>query len=124
MRNRPIPKRIPPLRWRQPVLVWTPMALALAFGWPALALMNEGGLAATLLIAGAVAFAIGLLSMGVAWMMGAAPRTRRVAILHFLGPSAVIALATPFAFRWILQMIAEAEGHAAPAAVSLPLAAT
>ena len=34
MRGQPIPQRIPPLTWRKPAFLWTPIALALAIGWP------------------------------------------------------------------------------------------
>ena len=106
---RPVPRRIPPLRWRQPAFLWTPAALALALGWPALALREDAGLPEVVAIAGALAFAVGFLSLGCAWAIGRPPRTRRAVILHLLWPGAVAALAAPFVYRTLVVTIAIAQ---------------
>jgi hypothetical protein len=41
MRGPPIPQRIPPLAWRAPAILWTPLALAVAIGWPAAIFYDE-----------------------------------------------------------------------------------
>ena len=48
----PIPQRIPPLTWRQPAFLWTPLALAVAIGWPAVLFYNDYGLQQLVVIAG------------------------------------------------------------------------
>lgn len=101
----PIPRRIPPLTWRQPVLLWTPIALALALGWPVLALMNEPGIARTIVITGATAFAIGLLSLGVTWALGRPPRTHHEVLTHLILAGAIAALGAPFVLERVLQTL-------------------
>ena len=110
----PIPRRIKPLQWRQPALVWTPIALAMALGWPAFLLNSEAGFAPAMLIAGAVAFAAGLVSMGVAWMIGKPPRSRRVVLLHIVLPGAIAAFAAPFVLGFVLRLVAQAQNANAP----------
>ena len=36
--------RFPPMRWREPVLLWAPVAFVLSVGWPILALGSGLGL--------------------------------------------------------------------------------
>ncbi len=88
----PIPQRIPPLMWRRPSWLWTPLALALALGLPAAVFMNDPALQRFALVAGALVFALALLTLGASWALGRAPRTRRVVLLHVLGGGVAAAL--------------------------------
>lgn len=103
MPERPIPQRIPPLQWRAPAYVWTPLALALAIGWPAALFYQEPVLQRAALIAGAVVFALALAALGVSWARGAPPRARRVVVLHVVLAGALTALAAPFALTRLLS---------------------
>lgn len=106
MRRPHIPSRIPPLVWRKPAFVWTPLALGAAVGWPALALQQDGAIAQLALIVGATTFAIGLVTLGVGWMFGRPPRSYRTVILHVLTAGAIVALASPFVLTQILSTLA------------------
>lgn len=77
-----------------------------------MALREDSGLSQIVLIAGAAAFAVGLLSLGAAWAFGRAPRTRREALLHLLWPGAAAAMASPFVFTLLLRLVAQARGVA------------
>ena len=118
----PIPRRIPPLAWRQPVLLWTPVALLLGLGWPALALRESNALALTALIAGAIVFAASFITMGAAWIIGRAPRTRRDVIQHFLGAGLIVAIAAPFVLTSLLDAVAAAEHTATGLRAATPYA--
>lgn len=120
----PIPRRIPPLAWRQPVLVWTPVALALALGWPALLLREEPGLAQAALIGGAVVFAASFVSMGGAWLIGRAPRTRRDVMQHFLVTGIIAALGAPFVVTSLLDTVAQAQQSSTGLRAAAPYALT
>ena len=96
MEATPIPQRIPPLRWRDPALVWTPMALAAAIGWPALIFFGEPALQRLALAAAAGVFTLALLSLAGSWMIGRPPRTRRTVVMHVVVAGGIGALATPF----------------------------
>lgn len=109
MRSPPIPQRIPPLRWRQPAFLWTPLALALAIGWPAALFWDDRGPLRVTLVALLIIFALGLLSLGVSWMLGRAPRTRRIVVLHVVTAGVIATLAAPFALTRILATLAEGE---------------
>jgi hypothetical protein len=109
MRSPPIPQRIPPLEWRKPAFIWTPLALALAIGWPAAALPNDVALQRLALVVGAVVFALALLTLGASWALGRAPRTRRVVVLHVLFAGVLSALAAPFVLIELLAFVAGAE---------------
>lgn len=106
----PIPRRIKPLTWRKPVLLWTPVALALALGWPAFLLGGDAGLTPVILIVGAAAFAAGLVTLGASWIVRRPPRTRRVVLLHLVFAGAVAALAAPFVWQIVLRNVAGAGG--------------
>lgn len=121
MRPAPIPHRIPPLAWRKPALLWTPLALAAAIGWPALALANDGGLAQLALICGATAFAIGLITLGASWAFGHGPQSRRAVILHVLCAGLLVALAAPFAMTGLLAQLAELKSAGAGAAFTFSM---
>jgi hypothetical protein len=103
----PLPRRIPPLTWRQPVLVWTPTALVLALGWPALMLQGEPGVMQTALIGGAIVFAASFMTLGGAWILGRAPRTRRDVMQHFLIAGFIVSLGAPFVLTALLDSLAQ-----------------
>jgi len=105
----PIPQRIAPLTWRRPTFLCTPLALALAIGGPALVFYNEPGVSRLVLITGMAVFAMALVSLGAAWALGHAPRTRRVVVLHILGAGAVAALLAPFVLTELLGAVANYE---------------
>ena len=109
MRSPPIPQLIPPLEWREPAFIWTPIALALAIGWPAALLPNDVALQRLALVAGAVVFAFALLTLGASWALGRAPRTRRTVVLHVLFAGVAAALAAPFVLSELLALVAGAE---------------
>jgi hypothetical protein len=121
-----IPQRIPPLTWRRPSLLWTPVALALAIGWPAALFYSEPGLQRLALITGAAVFALALISLGVSWALGRAPRARRIVVLHVVVAGAITALAAPFVLTELLAAVADYESAGAVAnftlAMSLALA--
>jgi hypothetical protein len=103
----PVPRRIPALTWRQPVLIWTPAAVALALGWPAFMLQGEPALMQTALIGGAIVFAACFVTLGAVWMLGHAPRTRRDVMQHFLVAGLIVALCAPFALTALLDSLAQ-----------------
>lgn len=112
------------MAWRQPVLVWTPIALALGLGWPALMLREEPGLAQAALVGGAIVFAASFVSMGGAWLLGRAPRTRRDVMQHFLYTGVVVALGAPFAVAAILGAVAQAQHSETGLRAAAPYALT
>lgn len=103
----PVPRRIPALTWRQPVLVWTPAAVVLALGWPALMLQGEPALMQTALIGGAIVFAASFVTLGGAWMLGRAPRTRGDVMQHFLVAGFIVAVGAPFVLTALLDSVAQ-----------------
>lgn len=103
----PVPRRIAPMTWRQPVLLWTPAALVLALGWPALSLRDAPGLMQTALIGGAITFAASFTTLGAAWLLGRAPRTHRDVIQHFLVTGALVSLCAPFVMNSLLDSLAQ-----------------
>jgi len=109
MRSPPIPQLIPPLEWRKPVFIWTPIALALAIGGPAALFANDVALQRLTLVAGAVVFALALLTLGASWAFGRAPRTRRVVVLHVLFAGVLAALVAPFVLTELLALLAGGE---------------
>ncbi|MES1199642.1 MAG: hypothetical protein ABUS48_06655 [Pseudomonadota bacterium] len=92
----PIPRRIPPLSWRQPFFIWTPIAVVLALGWPAALLQDQDGFMALALTAGATGMAASVVALGGAWLLGRPPRTRASVIRNVAWTGAVIAAAAPF----------------------------
>lgn len=122
MRSPPIPQRIPPLRWRRPSFIWTPIALAIAIGWPALVLSDQPSLQRVAVIAGAVVFTLALLTLGASWALGRAPRTRRVVVVHVLLAGAAAAFLAPFVLAEVLAFAAaEAAGEKLSAAMSMAM---
>lgn len=117
----PIPQRIPPLIWRRPAFLWTPLALAIAVGWPLALLRDDPALANTALVAGAVVYALALVSLGAAWVIGRAPRTRRDVVMHILAAGALTSLAAPFVLTRLLGAVADYEQTGAAEAFSMQM---
>ena len=109
MRGPPIPQRIPPLAWRQPAFLWTPLALALAIGWPVGLFYDDLGPQRFVIVSLFVVFAVALVTLGVSWLAGRAPKSRRVVVLHVVIAGAIAALAAPFALTWLLEAVADYE---------------
>lgn len=107
----PIPRRTRPLTWRAPALLWTPVALALAIGGPALALMRDQSLGQTALIFGAGVYALALLSLGVAWGVGRPPRTRGGVIGHIVVAGGLVSLAAPLVLTRLLLWVGESRAQ-------------
>jgi hypothetical protein len=121
MRSPPIPQRIAPLRWRQPAILWTPFALAIAIGWPAALFWDDLGPQRLAVAALFVIFALALITLGASWMLGKAPRSRRIVVLHVVVAGMLVALAAPFALTWVLAAIADHEGRGAPEPFTLAM---
>lgn len=119
----PIPQLIPPLSWRAPAPIWTPVALALAIGWPAMMLSGDSGAARGVLIAGAATFALALVSLGASWVIGRPPCTHRSVIVHVLAAGALVALAAPFMLVGLIE-VAAASRTPDDAVLALPLSAS
>jgi|CXWL01.1.fsa_nt_gi hypothetical protein len=98
----PIPERIPPLSWRRPVLIWLPLSLALSIGWPAALLRGEAETRHLALAAGAIAFALGLVTLGAGWVAGRPPKARRIVVMHIVIGGAIAALMTPYLLPSVL----------------------
>lgn len=102
-----VPQRIRPLTWRRPSVLWTPLALAVAIGWPAALFYNEVGLQRLVLVLGAAVFAVALITLGISWMLGRAPKARRVVVLHVVIAGALASLAAPFVITQALEVVAQ-----------------
>ncbi len=111
MRGQPIPQRIPPLAWRKPAFLWTPIALALSIGWPIALFYEDVGAQRLAITALFVVFAMALVTLGVSWMTGRPPKSRRIVVLHVVTAGVITALVAPFALTWLLALIAH-EGAA------------
>ena len=109
MRALPIPQRIPPLAWRRPAFIWTPLALALAIGGPAGLFYRDGALQQMALMAGAGVFAVALVTLGVSWAIGRAPRARRIVVAHVVVAGALASLSAPFILTELLRAVADYE---------------
>lgn len=107
MRGPPIPQRIPPLSWRQPAFIWTPLALAIAIGWPAALFWDDAGPQRFVIVALFVIFAAALITLGASWVLGRAPKSRRIVVLHVVSAGAVAALVAPFVLTWLLEAVAD-----------------
>lgn len=113
MRGQPIPQRIPPLAWRKPAFLWTPIALTFAIGWPAALFYEEHGPQRLAIASLFVVFAIALVTLGASWVAGKPPRSRRVVVLHVVTAGVIAALAAPFMLTWLLGVVAEYEHQGA-----------
>jgi hypothetical protein len=117
---RAIPHRIPPLRWRQPAFLWTPIALAIAIGWPAALFSVDSAPQRLALVAGAAVFALALITLGASWAMGKPPRARRIVVLHVVIAGAIAALVMPFVLTEVLAAVA-GDGETFSIAMSLAM---
>ena len=126
MRGPPIPQRIPPLSWRKPAFLWTPIALALSIGWPAALFYEAVGPQRLIISSLLVVFALALVSLGVSWATGRAPKSRRIVVLHVVTAGALAALTAPFVLTWLLRMVAghEHEGAAEHFSLAMSVATT
>lgn len=93
----PIPQRIAPLSWRKPAFIWTPLALALAAGWPAALFAQQPGLQRLALLGAIAVFAVALASLGAAFALGRVPKARRDIVRHVLMAATAVALLAPLA---------------------------
>lgn len=118
----PIPQRVAPLTWRKPAVLCTPLALALAIGWPAALFWHEPNLLRLILVAGMTVFALALCSLGLSWAVGRAPKSRRAAVLHVLCAGALVAVLAPFALTELLGALATYNNAAAGEGFSLAMA--
>lgn len=123
MRGPPIPQRIPPLSWRKPAFLWTPVALAFSIGWPAALFYEAAGPQRLIISALFVVFALALVSLGLSWAMGHAPKARRIVVLHVVLAGAVAALAAPIVLTWLLATVPSHETGGAGEHVSLAMSA-
>lgn len=122
MSGPPIPQRIPPLAWRKPAFLWTPLALALAIGWPTGLFYNDPGPQRAVLVALFVVFALALVTLGATWAMGHAPKTRRTVIVHVVVAGAITSLLAPFVLTELLATISRGEAESGDGAFTLAMA--
>lgn len=118
-----VPELIPPLRWRGPAILWTPLALVLAVGWPALLLGSDTTMARGVGAAGVLTFILGLSTLGFAWARGKPPRSHRDVLLHLVIAGALVSVTAPFAMVWLIEAAA-AQRNPGAEEVSLPLSAS
>ena len=118
-----VPELIPPLKWRGPAIIWTPLALALAIGWPALLLSSDGTMARGIGAAGVLTFILGLSTLGISWARGKPPHTHRDVLIHLVVSGALVSLAAPFVMVWLIEAAA-AQRNPGADEVSLPLSAS
>jgi hypothetical protein len=121
MRGQPIPQRIAPLAWRKPAFLWTPIALALAIGWPVALFYDEVGPQRLAITALFVVFAVALVTLGASYAIGQPPKSRRIVVLHVVTAGVVAALLAPFVLTWLLGVVAETEHQGAAAQFSLAM---
>ncbi|MGQ0532675.1 MAG: hypothetical protein ACT4OF_08310 [Caulobacteraceae bacterium] len=124
MRGPPIPQRIPPLAWRQPAFLWTPLALALAIGWPALLFWDDIGPQRVAIAALFIVFAMALVTLGASWLFAWAPKARRIVVLHVVIAGAFAALAAPFVLTRVLAAVAADWSAAEHFSLAMSLATT
>ncbi len=122
MAQPPVPQRMPPLNWRRPTVLWTPVALTAAIGWPAALFYNDAGLQRLVVMAGAAVFALALLTLGVSWAIHRPPRTRRTAVMHVIVAGAISSLAAPFVLTALVSAAGAYSRAGASAQFSLPMA--
>jgi hypothetical protein len=103
----PIPNRMPPLTWRKPAILWTPLALALAIGWPALVFAGDRALQQLALTANAGVFALALTTLGASWLTGRPPRTRRTVVMHVVVAGVIASLVSPFVLTQLLAAVVD-----------------
>lgn len=104
MGGSPIPQRIPPLRWRGPAFLWTPLALALAIAAPLGVFYDDPGLQRVLLAGAIATFVIALAALGVAWLAFGAPKARRQVVAYVVGAGSIVALAAPLTLPELIEI--------------------
>jgi hypothetical protein len=124
MRGPPIPQRIAPLSWRKPAFLWTPLALALAIGWPAALFYEDPGAQRLAIAALFVVLAIALATLGASWALGRPPKSRRIVVLHVVTAGVVAALAAPFVLTLVLSSITDHQGAASQISIAMSFATT
>lgn len=124
MRGPPIPQRIPPLAWRKPAFLWTPIALALAIGWPLAAFYDDRTPQRLVITALFAVFAIALVTLGASYALGRAPKTRRIVVLHVVAAGVIAALTAPFVLTLLLSTLTEHAGATAHFSVAMSVATT
>lgn len=75
---------------------WLPVSLAVAVGWPGALFYSNPETLTPVLVAGAVAFALALASLGATWAAGRAPKERRIVVLHVVLAGAAAATLSPW----------------------------
>jgi hypothetical protein len=103
--------------------LWTPLGLGVAISWPTALFYNDAGLQHLSIIVSAAVFAFALVTLGVSWGLGAAPRTRRTVILHVLAAGLIAALIGPLALAQLLASLADDQKTGVAANFSLPMSA-
>jgi hypothetical protein len=109
-------------------MLWTPVALALGISWPAAMFFDEPAMQRAALIVGAAGFAVALVTLGASWLLGRAPKARRIVVLHVVAAGGVASLAAPFVTAELLTLVSNTESSAAAdsslamAAATAPLA--
>jgi len=101
--------------------LWTPIALAVAIGLPAVLFYQEPNLQRLALVAGAAIFALALVTLGVGWALGNAPRARRIVVLHVVIAGGLVALIAPFLLKELLAAVANYETAGAGANFTLAM---
>lgn len=115
-----IPKRIPPLTWRKPVGLWTPLALALALGWPAL--LFEQPQAQRLALAFAlIAAAVACVTLSMQWRRQGAVKARLTVVGHGVAGAALTAISAPFTAHGFDSFAAALATTPLLLAIALPL---
>lgn len=117
----PIPQRIPPLRWRSPSFLWTPVSLAAAIGWPAAVVGTNQSALRLSLLTGATVFTLALLVLGANWARGQAPRDRRNVVTHVVWAGVAVYLLAPFFFSDLVSVAAN--GPAAQTSIGYDMSA-
>lgn len=107
----PVPQRIPPLSWRSPAVLWTPLALAAGVGWPALAIGSNPAALRLALLFGASVFATGLLALSANWAAGRPPRSRANVVAHLVWAGAAVSLLAPFFVADLFSVATQGAAH-------------
>jgi len=83
---------------------------------------NDADLQRVIVVVSACVFAFALVTLGVSWGLGAAPRTRRTVILHVLGAGVLASIAAPYVLTRLLGAVAGYQR--AGAAIDVPVTAS
>jgi len=109
MESPPIPERIPPLRWREPALLWTPLALVLALGLPFGLFFFDRSLQISALTTLICAFVLALGWLGLSWVRGRPPKARRLVVETIVTSALAVAIAAPLTQSlWFALRLADA----------------